>query len=149
MQFTATIEATGKNTTGIEVPTAVVEALGDGKRPKVTVRLHDHTYRTSVASMGGRFLIPVSAEIRERAGVAAGDELEVHVELDTAPREVEVPEDLAAALAGDDAARGFFEGLSFSNKRWHVEQITGAKAEETRKRRVEKSMAMFREGRAR
>jgi uncharacterized protein YdeI (YjbR/CyaY-like superfamily) len=99
--------------------------------------------------MGGRFLLPLNAENREAAGVAAGDEVDVTVELDDRPREAELPADFAAALEHEPAAASFFAGISYSDKRWHVLSIEGAKKEETRQRRIEKSVAMLREGRAR
>src|SRR5512139_1406290 len=101
MKFQAILQLNGKTATGIEVPPEVVEALGSGKRPAVTATIGRYSYRTTVAPMGGKFLIPVSAEHRAGAGIAAGDELEVDLELDTAPREVELPDEFAAALAAD------------------------------------------------
>ena len=98
MRFRATVELGGKTATGIEVPEEVVAALGSHKRPPVRVTIGDYTYRSTVARMGGRFLLPVSAEVRAGAGVAAGDEVDVEVALDDAPREVTVPDDLAVAL---------------------------------------------------
>ena len=149
MKFRATLELGGKTATGIEVPIEVVDALGSGKRPAVRVTIKDHTYRSTVASMGGRFMLPVSAENRESAGVAAGDEFDVDLELDSEPREVTVPADFAAALKREAKAKKFFDGLSYSKKRWHVLSIEGAKSPETRQRRIEKSIGMLREGRAR
>ena len=149
MQFRATIELAGKTATGFEVPPHVVERLGSGKRPAVTVSIADHTYRSTVAVMGGRFLVPLSAENRSAAGVAAGDEVDVTLEPDTRPREVELPADFAAALEREPAAAAFFAGISYSDKRWHVLSIEDAKKEETRRRRIEKSVAMLRDGRAR
>lgn len=102
-----------------------------------------------MAAYGDVFMLPLSAENREAAGVAAGDEVDVDLELDTQPREVEVPPDFAETLAADPEAKRFFEGLSFSQQRWHVLSIEGAKAAETRQRRVDRSIAMLREGRAR
>jgi Bacteriocin-protection, YdeI or OmpD-Associated/Domain of unknown function (DUF1905) len=107
-----------------------------------------YTYRSSVASIGGRFMLPVSGEVRERAGVAAGDEVDVDLELDTAPREVTVPPDLADALGRDAGAKRFFDGLSYSNKRRLVLAVEGAKSAETRQRRIAKTVDMLREGRA-
>ncbi len=147
MKFRGTVEATGKTTTGIPVPQETLEALGAGKRPKVSVTLNGYTYATSVGAWEGKPMISVSAEVREKAGVAAGDELEVSLELDTAPREVVVPEDLAAALETDPQARSFFQGLSYSNRRRIVLQIEGAKTEETRRRRVAKALENLRAGR--
>ncbi len=149
MKFQGTLQLAGKTATGIEVPADVVEGLGSGRKPAVTVTLNGgHTYRSSVGSMGGVFMLPVSAEHRAAAGVAAGDVVDVDLELDTAPRELAVPADLSAALDADPAARAFFDGLSYSNRRRHVLAIDGAKTEETRQRRIAKSVAQFAEGRS-
>lgn len=149
MKFRTTIEGSGRTATGIRVPPDVVEGLGKGRRPPVRVTIRGHTYRSTVAPLGGVYMIGVSAENRAAAGVAAGDEVEVELELDTAPREVEVPPDFAAALDADAAARRTFEALSYSNRSWHVLSINGAKSPETRRRRIEKSVAALREGRPR
>ena len=149
MKFTAELEGTGKTAAGFEVPAEIVEALGGGAHPKVSVTVNGFTFRTSIARMGGRYLLGVSGERRTAAGVAAGDVLEVDVVLDTAPREVDVPEEFAAALAGDAKAQEFWQTLSYSKQQWHVLQVTGAKTEETKARRIEKSIGMLREGRAR
>ncbi|RZU20425.1 uncharacterized protein DUF1905 [Kribbella rubisoli] len=149
MKFTAELLSTGKNTAGFEVPDSVVESLGGGGRPKVSVTVNGFTFRTSIARMGGRYLLGFSAERRTEAGVTAGEVLEVDVELDTAPRELEVPEPLAAALAADSQAQEFWETLSYSNRQWHVLQVTSAKTDATRDRRIEKSIAALRDGRAR
>lgn len=141
MRFTATLELGGKTATGIRVPDEVVEALGSGKRPKVTVTLSGHSYRTTVAPMGGASYVPVAAEHREAAGLTAGDEVEVDLELDTAPREVVVPEDFAAALDADATAREAYERLSYSNRRRYVLVIEEAKTPETRARRIAKIVA--------
>jgi hypothetical protein len=147
VRFRSTIELGGRTATGLEVPAEVVEALGVGKKPPVRVTIGAHTYRSTVAVMGGRYLLPLSAENRAAAGVAAGDEVDVDVELDTEPREVAVPADLSAALEGDDAAREAFERLSYSHRRRHVMAIEEAKTPETRRRRVTKALEMLREGR--
>jgi hypothetical protein len=149
MQFRTTIELGGKTATGFEVPADVVEQLGTGKRPAVTVSIGGHTYRSTVAVMGGRFMVPLSAENRAAAGVAAGDEVEVGLDPDTRPREVELPADFAAALEREPAVAAFFADISYSDKRWHVLAVEGAKKAETRARRIEKSVAMLRDGRAR
>jgi hypothetical protein len=149
MKFLTVIELGGKTATGFRVPEEVIQALGSGKRPAVTVRIGPHTYRSTVAAYGDVYMLPLSAENRAAAGVAAGDEVEVEVELDTAPRVIEVPEDFAAALDADSAARTTFDGLSYSNQRYHVESVTGAKTPETRQRRIEKSVGILREGRPR
>ena len=147
MKFKTTLLLAGKTATGIEVPPEVVDGLGKGKRPPVTVTIKGHSYRSTVAPMGGVFMIGVSAENREAAGVKAGDVLDVTVELDTEPREVVVPPDFAKALKADEGARTFFEGLSFSNKRRFVLSIEDAKTPETRQRRIDKSIATLHEGR--
>ncbi len=149
MKFRATIQLNGKTATGIPVPAAVVEELGKGKRPPVHVTIGDHTYRSTVAAYGDVFMLPLSGENRGAAGVAAGDEVEVELRLDTEPREVTVPPDFAEALKGDVDAGRFFAGLSFSKQQWHVLSIEGAKTPETRQRRIDKSIAMLRQGKAR
>jgi len=149
VRFRTTILQSGKTATGIRVPPEVVEALGAGKRPPVRVTIHGYTYRSTVAVMGGDFMVGVSAQNREGAGVAGGDEVDVDLELDSAPREVTLPDDFARALAAEPAARATFDRLSNSNKGWHVLSIEGAKTDETRRRRIEKSVATLREGRPR
>lgn len=147
--FRTTLELGGKTATGMRIPPAVVESLGSGKRPPVLVSINGYTYRNTVAVYGGEFFVGVSAEHRAGAGVAAGDEVDVTLDLDTAPRVVELPGDFAAALAGDATARAFFEGLSNSNKGWFVVSVEGAKTAETRQRRIDKYVEMLRDGRAR
>lgn len=147
-QFQTTITRSGKTATGIEVPDEVVANLGAGKRPAVTVTINGYTYRSTVASMGGRFMLPVSAEVRAAAGVAADDTVTVALVLDTAPREVSVPADLQDALAADPEANQFFAGLSYSNKRRLVLAIDGAKTAETRQRRIARTVSQLHEGRA-
>lgn len=149
MRFRSTILQTGKTAAGIQVPEEVVEALGAGKRPPVRVTINGYTYRNTVAVMGGVFMLSVSSEHRAAAGVAGGDTVDVDLELDTAPREVTVPDDFGAALDAEPAARRTFDALSYSNKSWHVLQIDGAKTDETRQRRITKSVEMLREGRQR
>jgi hypothetical protein len=145
MRFSTTVELHGKTATGMAVPPEVVDSLGGGKKPAVSVTVGGHTYRSSIASMGGRFLIPLSAERRSAAGVAAGDEVEVDVELDTQPREVEVPADLAAALDAEPVARARFEALSYSNQLRHALAVDGARTEATRQRRVASAVATLAE----
>ncbi len=147
MKFRASVLATGKTATGIEVPTEVVERLGS-KRPKVRATINGYTYRSSVAPMGGTFMLSVSAEVRDRAAVTAGDTVDVDIELDTEPRDVAIPSDFDRALQDDASAKRFFEGLSYSQKRWFVDGIEGAKKPETRHRRVEAAIARLREGKA-
>ncbi len=149
MEFTAELESHGGSTTGFVVPEEVVEALGSGRRPKVVVSVAGHTWRSSIASMGGRMLLGVSAANREAAGVVAGQVLAVGVVLDEAPREVEVPGALAAALAGDPAAEAFWKTLSYSAQRGFAEPVAATRNEETRARRVDKAMTALRDGRKR
>jgi hypothetical protein len=149
VRFRTTLEQGGKTATGFEVPSTVVEGLGAGKRPPVRVTIKGHAYRSTVASMGGRFMVGVSAENREAAGVAGGDVVDVDIELDTAPRVVTAPPDFAKALKKDAKAKETFDALSNSNKGWHVQSIEGAKTDETRQRRIAKSVATLREGRPR
>lgn len=149
MRFTTTLRLEGKTATGIQVPTDVVEALGQGKRPPVRVTIRGYSYRSTIAAFGDIYMLPVAGEHRSAAGIQAGDEIEVDIELDTAPREVAPPDDFAAALDAEPAARATFDGLSNSNRKWHVLNIEGAKTPETRQRRIEKSIALLREGRAR
>ena len=147
MRFRALLESNGKTATGIRVPAEVVASLGSSKRPAVRVTLKGYTYRSSVAVMGDEFLLGVSADVRANAGVAAGDELDIDIELDTEPREVSVPADLTQALSGDEAAQQFFDGLSYTNKLRYVLQIEGAKTAETRRRRIATTVIALREGR--
>ena len=146
MRFRTTVQLDGRTATGLPVPPDVVAALAAGRRPPVRVTIGGHAYRSTVASRGGVFMLPLSAENRTAAGVAAGDEVEVGVELDDAPREVVVPDDLAAALAADEVAARAFAGLPFSHRQRHVLAIDGAKTPETRARRVEKAVAALRAG---
>lgn len=137
VEFTATLELHRATATGLEVPAEVLERLGGGRRPAVTVTFAGYSFRTTVGSMGGRALIPVTAQVRAASGVAAGDVLDVVLELDTAPRVVEVPADLAAALEAA-GLRAAFDALAPSQRKAHVTAVEGAKAEATRARRVEK-----------
>lgn len=138
MNFTATLAQHGKTATGIEVPAEVIDALGAGKRAKVLVTINGHTYRSSIGSMGGRSLIPVSAEVRAAARITAGDTIKVQVVLDTEPRTVTLPDDLATALAAVPGARQAFDTLPPSKQRRHVLAVTSAKTDQTRHRRIVK-----------
>lgn len=148
MRFRTTIELHGKSATGIHVPDDVVAGLGSGRRPPVRVTIGGYTYRSTVMPMGGKFLLPLSADNRAGAGVAAGDEVEVELELDTAPREVIVPLDFADALDRDPDVRQSFERSSFTQRRELVESIEGAKTAETRQRRITKAIETLRTGNA-
>jgi len=149
MRFRTTILQSGGTATGIRIPDEVVESLGAGRRPPVRVTINGFTYRSSVAVMGGDYMVGVSAENRVGARVKGGDVVDVDIELDTAPREIEEPPDFAKALDAEPAARKTFDGLSYSNKSWHTLQIAGAKTDETRQRRIAKSIEALREGRNR
>ena len=150
VRFHAVLSLENRNATGIHVPVEVVEALGGGKRPAVVATVNGYTYRSTVMGYDPADpLLPFSSGHRIASGLEAGDEIDVELELDTAPRELEVPADLAAALAADPAAQAFFDGLSYSNKRVHTLSVEGAKTPDTRARRVEKAIALLREGRVR
>jgi hypothetical protein len=133
VRFRGTVELGGKTATGLQVPNDVIDALGGGKRPAVRITIGGHTYRTTVASRGGRFLVPLSAENRAAAGVAAGEEVEVDIQSDTASREVPVPADLAGELTRDSTAQRFFNGLSYTHRKdgcagsksWRDDWVTG------------------------
>jgi hypothetical protein len=139
--FTTLVELNGKTATGLRVPAAVVEALGQGKKPKVSVTIGPHTYRSTVAVYNGDFMLPLSAANREAAGVGAGDTVEVTVEPDLAERAVDLPDDRAAALDRTPAVRAAFTALSYSNQRQRAEAVAAAKQPETRARRIEKIIA--------
>lgn len=141
MHLSSELVATGGTTTGIRIPDAAVAELGGGNRPKVVATVNGHMWRSSIARMGGEFWLGVSAENRTAAGIAAGDPVELDVELDTAPRTVEVPVDLAAALAQSPAAKAAFDALSYSHQRQHVLAVEDAKTPETRARRIAAAIA--------
>jgi hypothetical protein len=149
MEFRAELQRTGGNTTGFQVTDEFVAELGGGGRPRVVVRVNGFEFRSSIARMGGDYWLGVSAERRSAAGVEGGQVYDVEVELDSAPREIEVPDDLARALAGEPAVQAFWDTMSFSNQRWHAEQLTAAKTDETRARRLAKSLDLLRAGKAR
>ena len=146
MKFRGIVELHRKTATGISVPEDVITSLGGGKRPKVRIIINGFTYRTSVGSMSGQLLLPVSAQVREGAAIAAGDEVDVDIELDTEPREVNVPADLAAALDHEPDARRAFDGMPYSHRLRYVTVIEDAKTPETRQRRIAKTISSLREG---
>lgn len=137
MRFRTTIQLSGKTATGMPVPDEVVTAMGRGARFPVVVTINGYSYRSTVTPYGGQTLIPVSAENRAGAGVEAGEDVDVDIEFDDAPRTVEVPDDLAAALVG--RARAAFDALSFSRQKAIVQPIEDAKTPETRERRIAKA----------
>jgi Bacteriocin-protection, YdeI or OmpD-Associated/Domain of unknown function (DUF1905) len=141
VRFSAELRLGGKTATGIEVPAGVLADLGGGKRPAVAVTLNGHTFRTTVGSSCGMPMIPVSAAVRAAAGVSAGEVLEVEIEADTAPRVIEVPADLAGALAGNEVALAYYGGLSYSHQKAWVTWVEEARQPATRARRVEQTVA--------
>jgi hypothetical protein len=149
MKIRALLEQNGKTAVGFSIPEDVVLALGKGKRPPVNVTINGYTYRSTVAPMGGAYMVGVSAENRAAAGVKGGETHDIELTLDSAPREVELPEDFAAALAADPEAGRTFDALSPSNKGYHTALIAGAKSDETRRRRIEKQVAALHDGRPR
>jgi hypothetical protein len=155
MKFHTTLRQHGKTATGIVVPPELIESLRAGKKPPVAVTLvpasggPGYTYRTTVAPRGEQFLIPVSGEVRAKTGLAAGDEIDVEVVHDGAPRTVAVPADLAAQLALAPSAQSFFEGLSYSHRRAYVDWIEDAKKAETRAARTARTVEMLLDGKKR
>jgi hypothetical protein len=146
--FDTTVTASGNNT-GIVVPDNLIERLGAGHRPAVVVSVNGYEYRSTVAVMGGRHMIGISAAVRKQTGLKGGDSIHVTLTLADSPREVGVPDDFAAALAADADAGIFFASLSNSLQRYHADNINGAKTAETRQRRIEKAISLFREGKKR
>ena len=146
MRFRTTVELGGKTATGLQVPDEIVAALGSSRRPTVSITVGSHTYTTTVARMGGRFLVPLSAGNRTAAGVSAGDEVEVDIELDHAVREVSVPADLQAALDVDAEASATFAQLAYTHRKEWVRWVEEAKKPETRQTRLVKTVAALHEG---
>lgn len=140
------IQGTGETSAGVQLPDAVVEALGKGKKPPVKATINGYTWRSTVAVMGGEYWLGVSKEVRRNAGCEAGEEVDLTLELDTEERVLEVPADFSAALDAEPEARRFFDSLSYSNRRRFTYSIDDAKTPETRQRRIEKSVAQLREG---
>ncbi|NEB04111.1 DUF1905 domain-containing protein [Streptomyces sp. SID13726] len=137
MRFSTKMFRTGNNT-GVPVPPEVVEALGGGKRAAVNVTVNGYAYRSTIASMGGQFLIPFSADKRRESGIAGGDDIDVELTLDTAPRTVEPPADLAAAMAAVPGAEEAFRALAPSRQKAHVTSVDDARTDATRRRRIDK-----------
>jgi hypothetical protein len=150
MRFRTTLLQSEGTATGIVIPDDVMAALAAGRKPPVRVTINGgYSYRSTVATVDGRPMVGVSADNRARAGVNGGDEIDVDIEVDTSPRELEVPAELAAALDAEPAARATFDRLSYTNRQWHVLQYTTAKTDETRNRRLAKSIEALREGKPR
>ena len=148
MKFRVTLESSG-TAVGMEVPTEVVEGLGQGKRPPVKVTINGSTFRTTIGAMGGRSMIAINATNRAATKVSGGETVEVTLELDTESRELPVPADLAKALKANASAKKRFDGLTASKKKAIIVSIEGAKTLETRQRRIAKSIGLLREGRTR
>jgi Bacteriocin-protection, YdeI or OmpD-Associated/Domain of unknown function (DUF1905) len=139
-EFHTTILEAGKTATGIQIPDEVIEKLGAGKRPPVRVTINGQTYRSTVAVIGVKFMVGVSAENRAKTGVADGDSVDVGLEVDTQPREVTVPADFVQVLKANPAATKNFDALSYSKKQGFIRAIEGAKSKETRDRRIENAI---------
>ena len=146
--FQTTVAASGNNT-GIEVPGDLIDQLAAGKRPPVLVNVNGYEYRNTVAVMGGRHMISISAAVRNATGLKGGDPIRVTLTVAGTAREVNVPPDFAAALAADERAQAFFGKLSNSMQRYHVDNINGAKSADTRQRRIDKAIALFLDGKQR
>ena len=146
--FTTTLSAMGNNA-GIEVPEAIINALGSGKRPSVIVNLNGYEYQSTIGAMGGKSLISVSAAIRTATGLKGGDAIDVTLTVAETPRPVEIPADFKAALDVHHGVRAFFDALSNSVQRLHIDNINGAKTAETRQRRIDRSVSLFLEGKQR
>ena len=146
--FATTVTATGNNT-GIVVPDEVIEQLAAGRRPPVLVSVNGYEYRTTVGVMNGRAMISVSAAVRKATGLQGGDAVEVSVTVADTPREATVPPNFAEALAADEQAGAFFGGLSNSLQRYHIDNVNAAKSADTRRRRIDKAIALFRAGKQR
>ena len=146
--FDTTVAATGNNT-GIVVPGDLIDRLGAGRRPAVMVNVNGYEYRSTVGVMGGKHMISISAAVRKETGLNGGDPVHVILTLADTPRDVAVPDDFAVALSADADAGAFFAKLSNSLQRYHVDNINGAKTAETRQRRIEKAISLFREGKKR
>jgi hypothetical protein len=146
--FETTLTASGNNT-GIVVPDSVIAQLGAGKRPPVVVEVNGYAYRSTVAVMGGKYLVGLSAAVRAATGLVGGDPIRVTLTVADSPRVVEMPADFAAALEADGAARRFFDSLSNSVQRYHVDNINAAKTPDTRQRRIKGAIGLFLAGKRR
>jgi hypothetical protein len=144
--LTTILQDENVNATGLPVPAEAVAALGTKKRPPVKVSISGYTYRTTVAAYGDVYMLPLSAEHRQAAGVKAGDQVEVTIEHDLEPRKVDIPADLASALAEKPGATAAFDALSYTMRKEHVRQVETAKARETRDRRIAKIVASLGKG---
>ena len=148
VSFEATVAATGNNT-GIVVPDEVIEQLAAGRRPPVLISLNGFEYRNTIGVLNGTPMISVSAAVRAAAGLKGGDPVHVTLTVADTPPEVTIPADFAAALAADEQAGDFFGTLSNSLQRYHSDSVASAKSAETRQRRIDKAIALFRAGKQR
>jgi hypothetical protein len=148
VEFDTSVTATGNNT-GIVVPEDVIERLGAGRRPAVVVNVNGYEYRNTVGVMGGKHMISISAAIRKETGLAGGDPIHVVLTLADGPREVTVPEDFVQAMAADPSVAEFFAKLANSLQRYHVDNVNAAKSPDTRQRRIDKAVQLFRQGKKR
>ena len=146
--FETTLSGSG-NKAGIVVPEAAIAELGAGKRPSVVVNVNGYEYRSTVAVMSGAYMVGVSAEIRSKTGLAAGDAIHVTLTVATEPRDVNIPDDFHKAMAATPGTRKFFDSLANSLQRYHIDNVNGAKTAETRQRRIEKAVALFAAGKKR
>jgi len=148
VKFDTTVAATGSKT-GIVVPDELIERLGAGRRPAVLVNVNGYEYRNTVGVMGGKYMISISAAVRKETGLKGGDPISVTLTIAETPRQVDIPDDLAGALASEPDVAAFFSKLSNSLQRYHVDNVNGAKTPETRQRRIEKAVSLFQEGKQR
>ena len=146
--FETTVAVTGNNT-GIVVPEQAIEQLAAGHRPPVLVNVNGYEYRNTVGVMGGKHMVSISAAVRKATGLHGGNPIRVTLTVADIPQEVIMPADFAAALAADERAGAFFGKLSSSMQRYHVANITGAKSADTRQRRIDRAIALFRAGKQR
>jgi hypothetical protein len=148
VSFDTTVAVSGNNT-GIVVPDEAIEQLAAGKRPPVLVSVNGYEYRNTVGVMGGKYMISISAAVRKATGLKGGDPIRVTLTVADTPQAVTIPADFAAALAADEQAGAFFAKLSNSLQRYHVDTIAAAKSADTRQRRIDKAIALFRAGKQR
>lgn len=140
-KFKTTILTAGKTATGICIPDQIIESFNAGKKPPVKITLNGYTYRSTVAVMGGKYMVGVSADVRAASGVKGGDTLTIEIELDNEERKVELPDDFKKLLDKNLNAKKFFQALSYSKQKNYVTLIDQAKTEETRQKRMDKSIS--------
>lgn len=148
VRFKTTVTATGNNT-GIVVPQELIERLGAGRRPAVVVNVNGYEYRNTVGVMGGKHMVSISAAVRKETGLKGGDPISVNLTVADTPRQFDIPKDFAHALSAEPDVAEFFSKLSNSLQRYHIDNINGAKTPETRLRRINKAISLFRQGKQR